>query len=26
LAYDKMAKGEQFGKIVINMDKFNNDI
>ncbi len=26
LAFDKMAKGEQFGKIVINMDKFNNDI
>jgi len=26
LAFDKMDKGEQFGKIVINMDKFNNDI
>jgi len=26
LAFDKMAKGEQFGKIVIDMDKFNNDI
>ena len=26
LAFDKMSKGEQFGKIVINMDKFNNDI
>ena len=26
LAFDKMAKGEQFGKIVIDIDKFNNDI
>jgi len=26
LAFDKMDKGEQFGKIVINMDKFNYDI
>lgn len=26
LAFDKMSKGEQFGKIVIDMDKFNNDI
>lgn len=26
LAFDKMAKGEQFGKIVINMNKFKNDI
>lgn len=26
LAFDKMATGEQFGKIVINMDKFHNDI
>lgn len=26
LAFDKMARGEQFGKIVLNMDKFNNDI
>lgn len=26
LAFDKMDKGEQFGKIVINMVKFNNDI
>jgi len=26
LAFDKMDKGEQFGKIVINMDKFNNNI
>lgn len=26
LAFDKMAKGEQFGKIVIDMEKFNNDI
>ena len=25
-AFDKMAKGEQFGKIVINMDEFYNDI
>jgi NADPH:quinone reductase-like Zn-dependent oxidoreductase len=26
LAFDKMDKGKQFGKIVVNMDKFNNDI
>ncbi|MCH7524060.1 MAG: zinc-binding dehydrogenase [Bacteroidetes bacterium] len=26
LAFNKMDKGEQFGKIVINMDKFNYDI
>jgi len=26
LAFDKMAKGEQFGKIIINMNKFKNDI
>ena len=26
LAFDKMDKGEQFGKIVINVDKFNYDI
>lgn len=26
LAFNKMAKGEQFGKIVIDMDQFNNDI
>lgn len=26
LAFEKMDKGEQFGKIVINMVKFNNDI
>ncbi|MBN4085403.1 zinc-binding dehydrogenase [Flavobacteriaceae bacterium AH-315-B10] len=26
LAFDKMAKGEQFGKIIINIDKFKNDI
>jgi len=26
LAFDKMATGEQFGKIVINMNKFKNDI
>ena len=25
-AFDKMNKAEQFGKIVINIDKFNNDI
>lgn len=26
LAFDKMDKGEQFGKIVINMDNFKSDI
>jgi len=26
LAFDKMANGEQFGKIVLSMDEFNNDI
>jgi len=26
MAFKKMAKGDQFGKIVLNIDKFHEDI